>query len=519
MDRLPQELINHVAFFIESEDDQSDTGLLMRKKTASRLPPYATLSRQWQLAIEYRTFHTLRLKSTDLSYFTQILTGHRRDCLSHLSYAVVLPTYTDNDCAKFEREEDQTRNNQAFTDAVYVLFQILHAWDTAAPAKKSRSLFLNISDIYSPMDGRHRDNYKEDRELSDSGKRHDLWYHRYEHSKLRLLGHSALPSLSRVSGFRNYTFDHRHLEPSSALQLTTKLPNLESLNLNLDDNEKKDPHARQQARHDFAMYLPTIPSHSLQEFLLKYHYKDPSNQHFSTPSALLPDTTPIDHLSRALHDLSRSSNLTTFRVFSIVTSPDLYWPENPSTPPLWPNLRQFDVQFRMVNPDGDWYFLPDRMRSPDSDESENSDDPNTSNDEENSDDDDISLDFYEEPFRPDPYNEREAARAIGDYPFRRFRTMPSDALMNPLLAAMARAAAHMPKLQIMSLQSTTRDPNAAGFSIYFYAAGQRSKLHTQSGDLDKPRLFWHVGAWRPDDEVLKIWREGREGLLIKFIQR
>lgn len=269
MDRLPQELINHVASFIESEDNQSDIGLLIRKKTVPGLLPYATLSRQWQLAIEYRTFHTLCLKSTDLAYFTQILTGHRRDCLSHLSYTVILPTYTDNECAKFETEEDQTRNNQAFTDAVYALFQILQAWDTAGPAKKS--LFLNISDIYSLMDGRHRDKYKEDRELSDSGKRHDLWYRRYEHSKLRLLDHPALPSLSRVSGFRNYTFDHRHLEPYSALQLTSNLPNLESLYLTLDDNEKKDPHARQQARHGIFDTLPNLlelfPADLLTEML------------------------------------------------------------------------------------------------------------------------------------------------------------------------------------------------------------------------------------------------------------
>lgn len=270
------------------------------------------------------------------------------------------------------------------------------------------------------------------------------------------------------------------------------------------------------------MYLPTISSPSLQRFLLKYYYKDPSNHHFSAPSALLPETPPVDHLSRALHKFSQTPNLTSFKIYPIVTSPDLYWPEDPATSPSWPNLREFDVEFNMVNPNGDWYFLPDPMRSPDSDQSDNSDDLNTPSDEENSDDDDISLDFYEsssDSFRPDPYNEREEARAIGNYPFRLFRTLPSDALMNPLLRAMARAAAHMPKLQIMSLQSTTRDPNAAGFSIYFYAAGQRSKLKTQSGDPDKPRLFWHVGAWRPDDEVLKIWREGREGLHVKFIER
>lgn len=66
MDRLPQELAIHIASFLEREGGQSDIGLLQRKKTVSRLPPYATLSPKWQLAIEYRTFQSLRLKSTDL---------------------------------------------------------------------------------------------------------------------------------------------------------------------------------------------------------------------------------------------------------------------------------------------------------------------------------------------------------------------------------------------------------------------------------------------------------------------
>lgn len=108
------------------------------------------------------------------------------------------------------------RNSQAFTHAVHVLFQTLRAWDADGPAKESRSLFLDISDIHSPMDGRHRgfDKYQEDAELYGSGKRDDLWHHRYEHSMLQLLEHPALPSLLRVSSLALIIIVKHSLKPS-----------------------------------------------------------------------------------------------------------------------------------------------------------------------------------------------------------------------------------------------------------------------------------------------------------------
>ena len=91
MECLPQELISRIASFLERSEDQSDISLGLRQKTQSKLPPYATLSREWQYAIESRTFREIRLKSPELPYFSQVLTGHRRAFLSYLAYDVVLP--------------------------------------------------------------------------------------------------------------------------------------------------------------------------------------------------------------------------------------------------------------------------------------------------------------------------------------------------------------------------------------------------------------------------------------------
>ncbi|KAL9605308.1 MAG: hypothetical protein Q9179_001482 [Wetmoreana sp. 5 TL-2023] len=428
MDRLPQELLTHIASFVERGDDQSGVGFLQRKKTVSKLPLYATISSKWQLAIESRTFRSLRLTSPELPYLAQVLTGYRRGFLSNLAYDIVLPTYTDNRCAKFEAREDMERNNQSFTYAVYALFQFLNTWE-----KESHSLSLDLSDIYSPMDRFHRglDKYEEDKE---------------------------------------------------------------------------------QYECDLATALPILSGPSLRDFTLSFYHEDPSNEYFSPTSALLPSEPPTDHLSHALYTLSQSDSLTCLTLNPIVIPPDFYWPANPSKPPAWPNLRHYHIEFDMTTPGGDWYFIRDPSKPIGDDEGANdSDEPDPAEEESDTDSDTAAS---SDAWRPDTFNERHEARAVGDYPIRNFRTLPSDTYINPLVLTMARAAAHMPQLQSMSLTSSMRDPDGAGFEVYFHAATHVSKLDSEPGDADEARLYWVVGSWRPAEAVLKVWREGKEGLQI-----
>lgn len=268
------------------------------------------------------------------------------------------------------------------------------------------------------------------------------------------------------------------------------------------------------------MALPTISKLPLRDFTLCFSHEDPLNQYFSPPSALLPSAPSTDHLSLALHTFSLSPGFTSIRLDPIIISPDLYWPANPSAPPIWPVLRQFHVVFNMTAPNGTWYFVRDPSKPEDEDEGgADSDD----SDEEAEIDSDPDFDFGSDSFFsttssascPDTFNERREARAAGDYPHRSFRTLPLDTHINPLLLAMARAAACMPRMQHMSLTSTAHD---ATFEVLFYAAGQASHLDSEPGEGERPRLYWYVESWRPDEEVLQVWREGKEGLLIKFIE-
>lgn len=211
--------------------------------------------------------------------------------------------------------------------------------------------------------------------------------------------------------------------------------------------------------------------------------------------------------------LSLSTNLTSLNLNPIVISSSLYWPSDMigADPPHWPNLQQHHVEFNMIAPTGEWYFIRDPNRPIDEDEAANdSDDP-----EESASDTD-SEPLSEDSFRPDSYAPRHEARAIGDYPIRSFRTLPDDALINPLLLAMARAAKQMPRLRKMSLTSTMRNPDGAGFEVLFYSEGEHSLSDIEVGGAEGARLVWVVGKWRPREEILSKWREGKEGVKVKF---
>ncbi|KAL8769935.1 MAG: hypothetical protein Q9209_004182 [Squamulea sp. 1 TL-2023] len=155
--------------------------------------------------------------------------------------------------------------------------------------------------------------------------------------------------------------------------------------------------------------------------------------------------------------------------------PNYYQHEPPTS--MWLDLGQFNVEFNLITPDGEWYSVRDPTKPIDEDEGANDESESESTTESDyPSDDSFWAPASGDGFRPDRFNERKEARAVGDYPFRTFRTLPSDALNNPLFLAMAPAAAHMPRRQDMSLESTLYDPDAAGFAVYFNVAGRPSSL-------------------------------------------
>ncbi|KAL9034843.1 MAG: hypothetical protein Q9214_006859 [Letrouitia sp. 1 TL-2023] len=492
MESLPQELITHIASFI-------------------------------RLAIEAQTFRHIRLTNLETDKVSPFLIDHRISCINEIEYEIILPEYDDEHCAKYETEEDMEQNNITFTHAISSLFDLLESWKglRSRPKLGFGSFKISLSECYSPMDGRHRgrDQYEEDKEMCDLGKRNDLWEHRYEHSNIHLLEHPEIPILSFVSAFEIGPELTRRIEPSAAVALARKLPNIKSIRWYLNDNERHKPNVRRLWRNGFAEALSADPIHPLDSFFLEFPFEDPSNHYFTPESVIYPEDPSIDHLSCALHTLSLSTNLRSLKLSNIVISPDLFWPTSPNTSPTptqWPNLHTFTITFQITSPSGQWYFTRDPSKPPDDDEfAGESDDP----DEPWSDDSDSNPDSSapSDPLRPDTYHPTREARLAGDYPIRSFRTFPDDALINLLLLAMARAAAYMPKLQVMELSSTLRDPGGASFEVFYYAAGCVDPMHVKD-DKERDRLLWYVNAWRLDEEVLQAWREGKRRVIVRFVE-
>lgn len=251
---LPQEIIYLVASYLQRWDHEDCADIFERGRAL--LPAYATISRSWQHAIEFQTFREIAVKSTEIENFSRIVVNRRRKLLRRLQLNVILPTYTDKACAKFETEKDKQSNNQVFTKAIKDLLALLWSWhdefqttghDSNAPIEQS--LRLCIGDCYSPKDCRYRgwEKYQRDRHEWELGRRHDLFQHRYESSLLQLESIEGMQEIPQISSFHKSP-GHRMIEPRSLARIASKFPNLDSFRWRLNDNEKRDPRLRQQTR-------------------------------------------------------------------------------------------------------------------------------------------------------------------------------------------------------------------------------------------------------------------------------
>lgn len=196
------------------------------------MPDYATISRQWQYAIEYQTFREITVKSTEIETLSRIVINHRPRLLKQIKLNVILPTYTDADCAIFETEEDKQANDNVFTKAIKDLFALLGSWyDETQPTENGsdtaigQSLRLCLGDCYSPKAFCYRRSkkYWEDHQEWKCGRRDDLFKRRYESSLLRLESTGGVRKLPHISSFYTST-SHRKVEPRSLALIASRFP-------------------------------------------------------------------------------------------------------------------------------------------------------------------------------------------------------------------------------------------------------------------------------------------------------
>jgi hypothetical protein len=142
-------------------------------------------------------------------------------------------------------------NNEAFTEAFHGLFRILHSWEQdsgTAISNQMRGCPIELElTVYSPMDYPYRKNHLAE---ADSRGGSDLCEHRYEYSVLRLLK-DDLPMVSRISRFEllKTVGMPRAVEGAALATIAAKLPNLQLINWQLNDNDMRFPSLLQQRRY------------------------------------------------------------------------------------------------------------------------------------------------------------------------------------------------------------------------------------------------------------------------------
>lgn len=199
------------------------------------------------------------------------------------------------------------------------------------------------------------------------------------------------------------------------------------------------------------------------------------NHSYQPPSILDESDQHGDKLSVALRKLSQ--RLSNFQLIADV-GPEVLWPpetegREDNKHPWWPSMREYSIGLGPIAPSGEWRFQHPTDASDDEYDDEGSID---------------SMQAYEASIaapgddREDPFHEE----------------LDQDAAAQLLLAA-ARAATCMPRLFSMSF--TLLRPVGGNTLSVFYTK------RTDGGGALVELCVESDSVYRPDEEVLRLWRE------------
>ncbi|KAK4960657.1 hypothetical protein LTR28_005051, partial [Elasticomyces elasticus] len=362
MDGLSPELTAHVASFLERTEDQSHVPPSFHTKLPSKLPPFATISRAWQFAIERLTFRSICLYSNELDYFDALCIRHkhRRSILLQLDFRAALPPLAKGAPSRAENDQERQSNDESFTQAIRALFELLKAWESDGEDRAAPPLQLVLSDPFvASRDSQVRrlDTDIESFQQQQLVNRNGVFTHRYDHSVVGLKPHVELPSLRRVARFQASADGLHTIDMGTVARIAASFSNLQSIRWNLDDNERRYVDRRRQYRKGLADALASHDFQQLKDAWIGMLYEAPSNHHATLPDFL---DSGVDPLGASFRKFSQSQNLVSLTICGVI-GPDVFWPTqvNDKLPPYWPNLEIFDVTFNTAAPSGDWYFQRD----------------------------------------------------------------------------------------------------------------------------------------------------------------
>ncbi|KXJ87447.1 hypothetical protein Micbo1qcDRAFT_167460 [Microdochium bolleyi] len=362
MERLPHDIYDEICAYIG--------------RTSYNRPALATVSRQWQYAVERLTFEELCLKSSELDTFELIAQGSRRRLIRRLNFIVVLPSYGDDVRCKFETAADRSTNDQAFTAAFTQLFDMLQTWNP----REVGTIEFTLKDIYSVSDhpfirmsdpslDTHKALMLVDRDADR--KVIDLWSFRFGYSYIRFTEGHTLPAVSAISSFMAGNAITRHLADQTLAEILGRLPNLDKATMIVNDGCVQYIGLRRSLRADFAAAIKRdLPRcrhlRSLRILTTAHTIWTPD----SAKDSLADRTDPAlegqspDALSTAIRlatlEMPRLEELS---VRGFIDCSLFMPPGQTLAPRSWPNLRHLRVSFRNRRPEGGHYLYHNDLQA------------------------------------------------------------------------------------------------------------------------------------------------------------
>ncbi|CVK96383.1 uncharacterized protein FPRN_12336 [Fusarium proliferatum] len=410
MDRLSTELLSMIAAEAAASGPQIDINTvfdvwdsndtLKIPRTLSRhnsLAPYAAVSRNWQLAFEPFTFHTLVISPKRLieaaqhGYLTERRLGYVRFIAVLIAFPlprpwdtpIIFPPGLDTrgdflrarDDAGYVSSEDELEENEGDGDGDYTtsvidfphprdrgydrvfakIMRILFNALKLAPVHENDQAYIDIRFGFPiPREfGLSRMSSPEEMEANTlEGPWLTTIYLGMSHDGKEL---PELPSIASCS-FELVSWS-LCFEPHTACILASKMPNLKKLKLHLSDRELKDPGLRNEMRKKLASSLSILPQ-GIYDFDFHYSRGIPRD-HSHMPTSILDSEEDYDHLSQSLFNFSQRENITRFSAEGSFELTIMGLSEEAlSSRPDWSKLENYEIGFLAITPAGKWLAVP-----------------------------------------------------------------------------------------------------------------------------------------------------------------
>ena len=523
MDKLPQELIDHISSYLDRTSLKNT--LLLSRKFQYAAERYSEAFSDFTLTLE-----------ESAAKFLSTYSGYRFRYLRTVSFMTSVPAIemeddVEEDCR--DTLSELKAMDEAFTHQINFLFSTL------------ATLESRVKGVYGI--GRiHLTIFTPTRDLCTG----ECYHRMFTSWRVHLLSPSTLPNLACISALSLNTpqahgFDRdgpneslRKVDYRVLLDIAAKCSNLKTLQCRMGGDEWLSGFSspamqrscvdwagpRRDSRQGFCKALRTLPclQHVQLDFLWPIETVDDIDQRAALPNLVKSEI--YDTFSTSLRLLSQSLRTMSLRVCADET---LFWPaDNNSNTPFWPNLESMNVMFHMSNPSGSWYFrgLPGVGISEGFSVTDDHYPPYAPTEQDYNDDDDDGTVYMR-------WGDGDSFTRC------KFRVDPNDEVLVPLLTAFAKAAACMPSLKEFALWSPlcfdswdvldgyeNFDENTVSKYVNYYnninlvwgiaytAPGKQDFTVWPEGDYSlNRRIWWRVARWRPDSELHSLFQNiGRE---------